>query len=65
MATPTKTTQRLMPYSEVCELLNRHYRTIWSWVRDGKFVTPVKMGNRTLGFKREDVEAWLSANQGD
>lgn len=55
-----KQTQRLMPYSEVCGILNRNYKTVWKWTREGKFIPPVKLNGRTVGFKREDFEQWLA-----
>ncbi|MCA0937804.1 helix-turn-helix domain-containing protein [Vibrio alginolyticus] len=55
-----KQTQRLMPYSEVCEILNRSYKCLWVWTKEGKFIQPVRLNGRAIGFKREDFEQWLA-----
>lgn len=47
----------LMGYPEVCALFNRNYKTIWKWVRVGKFPEPIKLSGRTIGWKREDIRA--------
>lgn len=55
-----KQAQRLMPYSEVCDILNRNYKTVYVWVKEGKFIQPVRLNGRAIGFKREDFEQWLA-----
>ncbi|MFA0081967.1 helix-turn-helix transcriptional regulator [Vibrio breoganii] len=51
--------ETLLSYSDLNQLLNRNYRTIWAWVRDGKFPQPVKMSGRTIGWKKSVVDQWL------
>lgn len=55
---------KLLTYSDLCEILNRNYKTIWAWVRDGKFPKPVKLRGKTIGWKQEDFEQWLAEHSG-
>jgi prophage regulatory protein len=32
--------------------------TVWRWVREGKFPSPVKLGSNCTRWKISDVEAW-------
>ncbi|MDE1215686.1 helix-turn-helix transcriptional regulator [Vibrio aestuarianus] len=43
-------------------MLNRNYKTIWKWVKIGIFPEPVRFQGRTIGWKRADIEKWLSEN---
>lgn len=40
----------LLPVSE---------KTIWTWVREGKFPRPIKLNGRTV-WRISEVEAWIS-----
>jgi prophage regulatory protein len=33
--------------------------TLWQWVRDNKFPTPVKLGPRITAWRVEDIRAYL------
>lgn len=37
-----KNATRLLTYVDLCELLNRDRRTIWSWCKKGIFPSPIK-----------------------
>ncbi|MEF1289959.1 helix-turn-helix transcriptional regulator [Vibrio sp. M260118] len=50
---------KLISITQMCEFLNRDRRTLWVWVRDGKFPEGIKLGNRTLGWKPETLKEWL------
>ena len=40
--------------------------TLWSWVNEGKFPKPVKLGPRCTAWKVEDVRAFIEKyNQGE
>ncbi|MEZ9589898.1 helix-turn-helix transcriptional regulator [Vibrio breoganii] len=52
------TSSKLLTYSDLEQRYNRNYRTIWTWVKEGKFPQPVKLNGRTLGWKPELVEAF-------
>ncbi len=50
-------TTKLLTYADLETRYNRNYKTIWTWVKQGKFPQPVRMPNgRTLGWKPELVE---------
>ncbi|EPF2245042.1 helix-turn-helix transcriptional regulator [Citrobacter werkmanii] len=50
----------LLKIDEVCEIINRHRSRLHVWVREGSFPQPVRRNGRAIGFRRGDVEEWLS-----
>lgn len=56
--------ERLLGYKELCPMLGRSYKSIWRWQKEGKFPQPVKLGNRTLGWKESVINQWLDQQQG-
>ncbi|WP_417870467.1 helix-turn-helix transcriptional regulator [Vibrio furnissii] len=59
-----QTVQRLLTYSDVCEITNRSRKTIWAKVQNNSFPRPVKQGNRTVGWRQSDIELWINSNIG-
>lgn len=53
--------EKLLSISDICLLTNRNRRTLWCWVRDGKFPAPLKNGNITLGWKASTYNKWLES----
>lgn len=53
-------TTKLLTYSDLESRYNRNYKTIWTWVKQGKFPQPVKLNGRTLGWKPELIEQFES-----
>lgn len=51
--------EKLLGYKELCPMLNRSYKTLNRWVKEGKFPDPVKIGNRTLGWRESVIKDWL------
>ncbi len=49
----------LLSIEDVCKLINRNRRTLWEWVRDGKFPQPIKINGRTLGWKESTYNEWI------
>ena len=47
---------------QVCEILgNIHISTLYRWIDEGKFpLQKVQLGPRAVGFKKEDVEAYIN-----
>ena len=54
--------EKLISIKEMCLLLHKDRRTIWGWVRDRKFPQPLKIGNRTMGWRQAQYEEWLEKN---
>ncbi|MEZ9328832.1 helix-turn-helix transcriptional regulator [Vibrio breoganii] len=44
-------------------MLGRNYKTIWGWVRDGRFPQPIRMMGRTIGWRVETVQEWLKEQE--
>ncbi|MEZ9303137.1 helix-turn-helix domain-containing protein [Vibrio breoganii] len=60
----TNVATRLLTYKDICGFLNRNYKTVWAWVKEGSFPQPVRFKGQTLGWRQEDFEKWLSENRG-
>lgn len=35
--------------------------TIYAWIKTGQFPSPIKLGQRAIGWHASDIEAWLAA----
>lgn len=57
----TSNIQALLSIQTICELINRDRRTLWVWVRDGKFPQPLKHNGRTLGWTTQQYSEWLES----
>lgn len=33
--------------------------TLWSWIREGRFPKPIKLGPMTRAWRASDVAAWM------
>ncbi|MPW37639.1 AlpA family transcriptional regulator [Vibrio sp. B1Z05] len=55
--------EKLISIAQMCELLNRDRRTLWVWVKQGKFPKGVMLGKRTLGWTQEVYREWLNKQQ--
>ena len=45
---------------ELAAKLGVHLNTIYRWAEDGTLPQPFRLGPRFVGWKREDIEAWLN-----
>jgi prophage regulatory protein len=52
---------RFLRLPEVMELTGLSRATIYRYADDGAFPRPVKLTKRAVGWKSDEVEAWLSA----
>lgn len=51
---------QLIRPSELCDLLSISIPTLYRWEAQGKLpIKKVKIGPGAVGFRREDVEAWI------
>ena len=53
---------KLLDAEQVSEILGQDPRTILNAVRDGR-LTAVRLGHRTIRFRREDLDAYISAHR--
>lgn len=58
------TDNNLLTINQVCEKVNRSRVTLWKWVQAGQFPKPLKIGNRTLGWKEVDFNNWIEEQTG-
>ena len=51
--------KNILSIEQICNLVNRDRRTLWTWSKQGKFIKPIKVNNVTLGYLESDYNAWL------
>lgn len=44
----------------VCAVTGLGRSTVWAWVRQGRFPTPIKLSARASAWNVGDIRAWLS-----
>lgn len=37
--------------------------TVWRWRKAGTFPAPIQLGKTSIGWRRADIEKWLSARE--
>ncbi len=50
---------KLLRLPQVLEIVPVSRATIWSWVKDGKFPAPFKLGTRTSVWRSDEIEAYI------
>lgn len=50
----------LMSTRECCERVGLSRQELWRRRRDGRFPEPIRLGARRVGFRREEIEAWIA-----
>lgn len=48
---------------ELRDVLGASLSSIDRWRRSGDFPAPIKLGPQAVGFRVEDVEAWLASRE--
>lgn len=56
--------RKLKPQLARIGLLPVSEKTIWTWVRDGKFPKPLRLNGRTC-WRLVDVENWIAQQAGE
>ena len=54
---------RILRIADVIELTNLSRSTIYTLMREGRFVSPVKLGgnSRILAWRRADIDRWIDS----
>jgi len=47
--------------SQLKEKLSVSRSSIWSWVKDGSFPKPIKLGKNCTAWNSEDIHAWVQS----
>ena len=53
--------QRIMRRPEVLETVGVSTSTLYGWMSSGFFPRPVRLGPKAVGWRSEDVQAWIAA----
>ena len=51
----------LLTVSTVCELIGVCRSTVYRWISEGSFPEPVRISERSVRWKIDDIEAWRNA----
>jgi prophage regulatory protein len=54
---------RYLARKTVAERLGVSAMTIWRWVRDGRFPSPIRLGPRRTAWKETDIVKWEETRQ--
>ena len=57
-------TRTLIRLSDLCESLGVSRSTIYRWVSENEFPAPVRIGERAVRWRSEDIELWKNSLQG-
>lgn len=49
----------LLRVPDLCEMLGVSRKTLWAWRRAGTFPEPVRLGERLIAWRPEDITRWL------
>ena len=44
----------------VCDITGLHKSTVYAKMLNGKFPRPIKLGRRAVGWKSDELQAWIS-----
>ena len=51
----------LLRVPDLTEMLGVSRKTIWAWRRAGTFPEPIRLGDRLIAWRPEDIDDWLEA----
>lgn len=55
-----KTTGEIIRRKELSKITGLSMTTLWRWEREGSFPGRIRLSNHSVGWRRSDIEAWLS-----
>jgi prophage regulatory protein len=58
-----RTRVRLLRRAEVERLTGLSRSTLYSWMKEGRFPQPVRLGARIVAWRESDVTEWLESRQ--
>lgn len=60
--TPTATTEptKVLRVTEVARLLGIGLTTLYRWRAEGTFPAPKRLGERRVGYTRDQIDEWLA-----
>ena len=50
---------KTLRFSDLQEIIPVSRSTLWRWVRDGSFPSPINLGPNTRAWREEDIRVWL------
>lgn len=57
------THERILRLPEVCQRLGVGTTTIWRWAKQGTLIPPVRIGQRSVGWRESDLNDWIKGRQ--
>ncbi|OJB36087.1 AlpA family transcriptional regulator [Burkholderia ubonensis] len=56
-------TVKILRLRDVLDVVGVRKSTLYSWIKDGQFVAPVRLGPRAVGWKSDQVQAFVDGCQ--
>ena len=53
--------RRIIRVGELCQILSRSRSSIRRDVEAGILPSPIKLGSRSIGWKSDEIEAWIDS----
>jgi prophage regulatory protein len=57
----TNTTQKIVRMDELITILGLSRATVNRYRKAGNFPKPIELGPHSIGFKREEIDAWIAS----
>ena len=54
---------RLLSMPDLTKETSASRASIYSWIREGSFPKPIRIGRRRVAWASEDVERWIAARR--
>lgn len=58
---PIQVPDQILKRPRVQELTSLPVSTLYAWVAQGRFPAPVRLGERSVGWRLSDVQGWLDS----
>ncbi|MBB6055274.1 MAG: helix-turn-helix transcriptional regulator [Trichlorobacter sp.] len=55
--------EQIISIPEMEKLVNRDYKTLWVWVKNGNFPKPVRVNGRAIGWTQSSYQKWIDESQ--
>ena len=52
--------QKILSITDVCHLIHRSRKTLWTWVNNGDFPEPIRLRGRAIGWPESVYQEWIA-----
>lgn len=58
-----KTPTKFLTRKEILEITGKSNPTVWRWTKAGTFPKPYKLGERSVGWKDNEIQEWIASRE--